>query len=332
MIIRWEKEMVFDGTTATFFKTVTTSMHEAAAQRDSQLSCENMKVQFRQRIDFSQPGSSTKPEILQVNCNHNVRLEMYQYDQSGVKLTGRSMGFVAQLEWNRTKGDFLGLGPGDLFDWQYVPGGRRSVVIESRAADSANRPVATDKTEADKLDWEFKHLHFVGEIQGNTEFRSAVVKDRVQVIYAPVPQVHQKFTRKELSQTTPSARGAVWLGCDILRMNLRLIDDDGKNSSNPATKPVVQLTAESSAELEGNAFQATSYQVHFDQEKEKFTLRGRGLEKANLYVELSPETPWSTHTAQTIEFVPSKKGIVADGAKNFSVVPAGSTAPRDKKR
>jgi hypothetical protein len=73
------------------------------------------------------------------------------------------------------------------------------------------------------------------------------------------------------------------MGCDLLEVSL----------SQPRPqfpRGFITLSAQGKAELEGRTVHATAHQITFEQEKDIFTLRGRGSELANVYFDPEPGT------------------------------------------
>jgi hypothetical protein len=308
--VQWQEGMTFDGSQARFLKNVLLRLN------DSRLYCEEMTVGLTQRIVFAddRPDSeSEEVQIKQVACRDGVRLEIYEWDQS--TLTGIRKGELARFTLDYQTGEFRGQGPGVINDW--ARDGSRRIAIAPKAVAQANQPV-----DSDNLDWEHTNIRFSQTLQGNFKHKLLELNGRVRVLYAPVEHALETFSRDELSGDSPSAKHAVWLGCDTLSVTLHPWSDlpQAAGETEPRTGDYAMIGASGHCELEGQLFRAVADHLSYDQSKELFTLKGLGSHEASIYYQKQPGADPSRFPGQTIQFIPSQQRVKLEGSSGIQGV------------
>ena len=117
------------------------------------------------------------------------------------------------------------------------------------------------------------------------------------------------FRRDDLSLPGDQAANAAWLGCERLRLTRRHIDELDRDFH--------EILAHGSTELEGQMFRAVADEVSFEEQYERFLLRGHGCE-ARLYFQENPGKEERPTAARLIEFIPSRRSVTVDGSTGVS--------------
>lgn len=308
--VQWQEGMTFDGQEARFLKNVLLRLN------DSRLNCEEMTVGLTQRIRFADeeaPGSD-EIQIQQVQCNHGVHLEIYEWDQS--RLVGIRKGELARFTLNHQTGEFYGQGPGTINDWTRK--GSRRIAIAPKAVARANEPVVSDD-----LEWQYMNLRFSQSLKGNYKQKLVELNGRVRVLYAPVEHALETFSRDELSGESRSTPHAVWLGCDSLSITLHPRDMQTESSDEEdglLGGDYAMIGGSGHCELEGQLFRAVADHLSFDESKNLFTLKGLGTHEASIYYQERPGADPSRFPGQTIQFIPSQQRVKLEGSSGIQGV------------
>jgi hypothetical protein len=294
--VHWRREMIFDGTIATFVEAVRTRLD------DSVMRCDEMEVTLNRRVDFTSQSPDTEGLAIQnVLCLRGVEVEYYQW-RTPQDLSAVAEGRAAEFQLRYDTGDFVARGGGRLEVWQQSEDAR--VDVEPAAVAQANAPGA-----AEELPWQYTHVVFHDRITGNMRRKSATLYDRVWVTHAPVERAKQKFTRDDLSRDTPSAEEGVWMGCDELQISLH--PWPGKDSDYVQVLGIGRLAR---VELEGRLFQANSDTLSYDESTKLFTLRGRGENRVSVARQEYPGAPYTEGSGQTIQFNPALRSGSLQGS------------------
>ncbi|WP_437223993.1 hypothetical protein SH661x_003440 [Planctomicrobium sp. SH661] len=296
--IVWQEGMTFDGLDARFWGKVTAAV-PGEQQSVSRLLCEDLTATLNQRISFIEsPESQTDVTISEVAARHNVVVESVEYQQNRLAAVRRSK--LAGFHVNLTSGDFKGDGPGVIDSWslgdavKFSPGENPQANAPAKQADAR---------------WRYSNVQFAGTIDGNMNRNDATLKERVEVLTAPVERAQTRFQREQLSESTPEAANAVWMKCDQMRIIQKQFSSQVEKS--------YEVFATGGTELEGQVFRAVADELTFDERRGQFTLRGLGKE-ARLYYQASAGETVSPSAARLIEFVPVKRKITIDGSSGFS--------------
>src|SRR4029079_1661202 len=150
--------------------------------------------------------------IQDVNCRNGVQVEIYDWQEN--RIVGIRKARLTQFLLDYQSGAFQGDGPGKINHWAVREG--RRIAIASRHTAQANAPA-----ESDPLEWEHISVEFDDLLLGNFKNRTAELHGRVRSIYAPVKRISETFTRDDLSGSSPSVEHAVWLGCDVMNIELQ---------------------------------------------------------------------------------------------------------------
>ena len=308
--VQWQEGMTFDGLEARFLKNVLLRLN------DSRMSCEEMTVRLTQKIRFAdtEAPDSDGIEIQQVQCNHGVHLEIYEWDES--RLVGIRKGDLARFTLNHQTGAFHGQGPGMINNWTRK--GSRRIAIAPKAVARANQPV-----DSDDLEWQYFNVRFSQSMKGNYQQKLVELNGRVRVLYAPVEHALETFSRDELSGESPSAAHAVWLGCDTLSITLHPWDAQPASSGGEERAPgddFAMIGGAGHCELEGQLFRAVADHLSYDESKELFTLKGLGKHEASIYYQERPGADPSRFPGQTIQFIPSQQRVKLEGSSGIQGV------------
>lgn len=303
--VKWAESMTFDGEQATFLKNVVLQLH------DSVLQCDQMDVRLMQRLDFSsEEAESEEVAIRDVGCRNGVHVEIYDWEEN--RIVGIRKGDLAQFYLDYQSGDFQGEGPGKINHWSRSTG-RRVAVAPTRPA-QANTPAASSQ-----LEWEHISVAFDDLLTGNFVHRFAKLHGRVRMIYAPVRHVSETFVRNDLSGRSPSVAHAVWLGCDVMSMELLPIPREANNQDATRDNYLI-IAATGMCEMEGNLFHAKADNLSYDEYKGQFTLRGKGTREASIYYESQPGAGPRRYPGQTIQFFPKQGEVKVDKSSGFQGV------------
>lgn len=300
--VKWEEGLTFDGELAAFRKAVKLQLH------DSVLQCDEMDVRLNEPLRFADEQLDAKTlAIRDVNCRNGVHVEIYDWKEN--RIVGIRKARLTQFFLDYLSGGFQGEGPGKINHWALREG--RRIAIANRQTAQANAPA-----ESDSLEWEHISVEFDDLLLGNFKDRTAELHGRVRTIYAPVRRISETFARDDLSGKSPSAEHAVWLGCDVMNIEVHPEDittpDGEKRSENK-----VVVTAEGRCEIEGQKFQATADKLSYEESKSLITLRGKGNREASIYYQ-DPGAEPRRVGGQIVQFIPSEGGkMQLQGSRGF---------------
>ncbi|HWL09528.1 MAG TPA: hypothetical protein VNQ76_14055 [Planctomicrobium sp.] len=297
--IIWSEKMNFDGLAMQFWGKITASV-PGEQNSISRLLCEDLTAVLNQRISFVDPQDLPQdPTIESLLGKHNVTLEAWGFENG--ELSALRTASVASFELHQSTGEFQGQGPGEIHSWTLGD----QVQFAPSEQPRANQPPRSSQSSK----WRYAGVAFAGKVTGNWNQNEATLKDRVQVITAPVEKARVKFHRNQLSDKTPDAENAVWMKCHQLRI-VRRMNADQKSG-------MMEVFATGATELEGHVFRATADELTYDERRGQFVLRGLGRE-ATLYHQPEIGQPASTSAARLIQFSPAKREINIGGSTGFS--------------
>ncbi len=296
--IVWQERMVFNGLTANFFGYVRCSLLD---QREniSRLKCEELVVALNKRISFQ--DTAQQPQDIQINnitAKHNVELEAYEY--SGTSLINVREARLAGFNVNQTTGEFTGQGPGSIDVWSYGD----TVRFSPNGTAAANQPASSSSPK-----WRYTNVVFRGQMVGNVHGNFVELRERVEVVSAPVPQARVRFNTDSMQEQTDQASNAVILTCDRLRATQKESTEEKKKYS--------ELFAYGNTQLEGQKFRAVADELSYDEKMGRFLIRGLGRDAVLYFQNLPGEKPKPSEH-RYIEFIPSKPSINAGGSTGFS--------------
>jgi hypothetical protein len=285
--IQWSERMSFDGRQAGFHGDVVASLG------DRRMTCATMQVTLSEAIKFdrAQPGSE-KVQLASVYCRNDVGLQHRVYADS--KLTEVLTAKVWELRIDRESGDLHAQGPGEMRMWRRETGLRGGLTAPQSA--KPNRP-----TQIDASEWQFTHVKFDGQMQGNLHRRHATFRERVEILHGPVkaPDPSHILNRDLLPQ------GAGFLKCAELRVNQSPEDAQGRR--------FIQLAGIGNAELEGHGFFASADQISYDEARESYLLQCFGKNMARIFRRSGPGASSTPTAMRRMEFIPATNTIRADG-------------------
>ena len=295
------EKITFDGQRATFLQSVKASL------LDNRVWAEQMTAILNNRIDFSadQPQTSGLA-IKTLECQDKVSVEMYEYGPKN-ELVEILRARLNRFELDQTTGKFKGQGAGKIEDWRRT--GTRRMLNQSRDTAQSNRPADTDRA----YPWEYVAIDFKGRLEGNMQDRWGKLNEDVQLLYAPVKNANLIFKHDDLSGDEENVTNAVWVGSDQMTVSLT-------GDSETGHPPSASVEALGDARMEGHSFNAFAYTLRYEQDKEMFTLNGKGQDKATLHVQRSLHEPPSSLSSQVMRIFPSKQEVSVDGAKTFTSV------------
>jgi hypothetical protein len=142
---------------------------------------------------------------------------------------------------------------------------------------------------------------------GNTQDRVTTFRDRVRVVYGPVPNLtlsidddHRPIDEDNLP------RDGGWMSCNALQL-----------TQHPKTKKqdaYLEMEATGNAVLEGRSFHALAYRVTYDQSKGLYILTGDGKRPAQIWRETTLGAEKSSQAGRTMQFIPSLNWLKIDDA------------------
>lgn len=296
--IVWQEGMSFDGQAARFWGKVTTAA-PGEQQSISRLLCEDLTATLNKKISFIEPAEHQADlTISNVKAQHHVVVESWEYNQNRLAAVRRSE--LAGFNVDLNSGDFKGDGPGIIHAWSLGD----AVKFSPSESPQANQPAKPSDTK-----WRYSNVRFAGKIDGNMNRNDATLRERVEVLTAPVEKALTKFQREQLSDETPEAANAVWMKCRQMRIIQKQVPHQAEKS--------YEVIATGDTELEGHVFRAVADELTFDERYGLFTLRGLGKE-AHLYHQSQPGQAVNPFAARQIKFVPVKREIVIDGSSGIS--------------
>lgn len=282
----WQEKMDFNGEVAKFYNKVKTQLN------GSEMHCEEMHVTFNRRISFSEAApESQKAEVRLVVCRDGVDLKSYEYEDN--RLIGRRSARGFEFTLDQKTGRVTSQGPGTLVFWRR--GNAKRAGLESSAGVKANGPLA-----AESVDWEYTRIDFAGRMEGNTNDRMTTFRDRVRVVYGPVPLSTSVIDEDSL----PKDGG--WLRCNELELTQQL--------ETKTAKSFVTMRASGNAELEGRSFHALADNVHYDESKGLYILSSDGKRNAKIWHEKTIGAERSAFVGQRMEFTPARNELKIDKA------------------
>jgi len=298
MDIVWQEGMAFDGLAARFWGKVTAAV-PGEQKGTTRLLCEDLEATLNQKISFVTPQN--QPENLSISvveARHQVVIESFEFNQNQLAAVRNSS--LSALTVNLESGDFQGDGPGVIESWSLGD----AVKFSPGENPQANQPAKpTDPR------WRYSTVRFAGKIDGNMNRHDATLRERVEVLTAPVDKAKTKFQREQLSSETPDAANAVWMRCNQMHIIQKPLADQRETT--------FEIYATGGTELEGHVFRAVADELTYDEGYGLFTLRGLGKE-AHLYHQAQPGQPVNPFSASQIKFVPVKREIVIDGSSGIS--------------
>ncbi|MGE5193822.1 MAG: hypothetical protein ACM3U2_15100 [Deltaproteobacteria bacterium] len=290
----WDEKMEFDGEVAKFYDNVRTQLN------GNEMRCEEMHVTFNRRISFSDDGGpeSQKADIRLVVCRDGVELKSHEYQENRLVEVRLAKGFEFAID--EATGKVTARGPGTLVFWRRGNGKRAG--LEPAAAARANRPLAAEAAE-----WEYTRIDFKGKMLGNTKDRVTTFRDRVAVVYGPVPNLtlnidddHRPIDEDSLP------RDGGWMRCNALQLT--------QHSETKKQKAYIEMQATGNAELEGRSFHAMAHSVTYDESKGLYILTGDGKRNAQIWRESTTGAERSSQAGQRMEFIPALNQLRIGGA------------------
>ncbi len=279
----WKERMDFDGKVAKFFAGVRSRLE------GSEMHCEEMHVIFNRRISFAEDASAhdapegQQAEIHSVICRDNVDIKSHEYENNRLISVRTARGFEFTLD--HATGRITSQGPGTLVLWRRGNGNRGG--LKPAASALANKSLA-----AEPVEWEYARIDFKGRMNGNTNDRTTTFRDRVRVVYGPVPN------STEVIDDDKMPKDGGWMTCEELTL-----------TQQPATKTAiayVTMRAVGNAELDGRSFHAVAHLATYDESKGLYILNGDGKRNATIWREKTPGAEPSPVSAQGMEFIPAR--------------------------
>jgi hypothetical protein len=200
-----------------------------------------------------------------------------------------------EFAMDQATGKVTAQGPGTLVFWRRGNGKRGG--LGAAAAARANGPLAAESAE-----WEYTRIDFSGKMLGNMKDRVTTFHDRVRVVYGPVSQLMQTIDDEHPPiDEDHLPRDGGWMRCNALQIT--------QHPESKKQAAYIEMAATGNAELEGRTFHALAHTVTFDESKGLYILSGDGKRKAQLWREVSPGAPRSSHASGRMEFTPSRNEL-----------------------
>ena len=310
--IDWADSMRFDGRHITLLRDV------RAKQGETQVDCQRLVLELNRTIDLAADRPDTEGlDYNRVLFQHDVRLTGKEWHQTEL-LTLRKMQ-AAEVEFDRETGEMTAQGRGHLWQWSRD---RRSVLPQ---ASRSSRAAANRSLRADENRWQFVHLQFDGQAQGNASDRWLRLDRRVRLLHTSVDRPLEMTDADGVFDAPEVPQDAFFLECDLLEANLvpGLATGTPPGAGSAAVRPAaldsqrLQVQTFGHVELEGRQFRAQSDRLSYDQRTGDFHLHGEGDGRATVWVQQRPGGGWDPAEARTIRLNPDRRQFKADGAEGF---------------
>lgn len=294
----WQEGMSFDGLVARFWGKVTAAV-PGEQKSITRLLCEDLSATLNHRISFADPNQQPPDlTISEIEARHHVVVESIEYALNQLAAVRNST--LAAFKVNLETGNFQGDGPGVIDSWSMG----NAMKFSPGESPQANQPAKPSDTR-----WRYSSVRFAGRIDGNINRNDATLRERVEVLTAPVEKAKTKFLREQLSEASSEAANAVWMKCHQMRIIQKPLPGKAEKT--------FEVYATGGTELEGHVFRAVADELTYDEQYGLFTLRGLGKE-AHLYHQQQAGGPVNPFSASQIKFVPVKREIVIDGSSGIS--------------
>ncbi|HWA99653.1 MAG TPA: hypothetical protein VG713_14220 [Pirellulales bacterium] len=310
LAITWQKEMNFDGRTATFVQRV------FARQTPHELHTELLEAVFSRKVDFASDASrkpdaadgagEDRPEIERIECRGGVAIDSQTVEN------GRQVSIdhvrLDEMTLYQTTGELQGAGPGTVTSVR-----TGSAIDSTQAGNTADPNATTDQGKPAELT--FINIDFQRSMKGNLRRHDVRFEGHVRTMYGPV-----KTWDERLDPDRPKSwpMKAMLLSCD--RMTIAQLPAVAKDKAN------YELIAESNTMVEGSEFNARAARMTYAQGKDLLVLQGDGRTGARLYRQQRPGAGPSHAEAQRILYWPSTNRAEVDGAMllDFSQLPGAA--------
>lgn len=304
--IRWIKRMDFDGKTATFLGDVRTSLEH------DEILCQQLEVQLVKKINFAslnqtpssndQEGESdakandNQPEIATIYGKDRVIVNGGEYEQG--QLIGRRYAEFSDLRVNQQSGATQASGPGLIKFWTLgepqEPQKKKSNKVRANSRFSSGQRV-----------WEYTHVDFAGQCDGNIRHDTITFHDDVHAVYGPVSDHTQELDPLRIA-LLPEDAG--WIKCEHLTLTEQEAASGGSSSS--------QAVAEGNVRIGGPDFEGIADQVIFDESKGQYILKSFGDHLATIRM-----SGRGTQTGQAFWFYPEHNRLEVKNARGGHALP-----------
>jgi hypothetical protein len=292
MTLTWTEQVIFNGKTGRFFG------HVVASLGGGHIQTEELEIELDREINLQDPPKSNKEvTIRQLICRG--RTQFHLNELTGQDLTSVSKADVAEFVVNLETKKCQAQGPGWMCSWRY---GKSQVVQVAPKKDSGSTSSSDDTP---KMGWSYTRVNFDGRMEGDLQFSTGTLYDRVRAIHGPVQKPLDMIDADKLPPQ------AVWMAADRL--------DVGQINSPDQKDATYELDAHGNVEIRGELFHAEGQTVTFDQAKQLFTLRADDEYAAMIARRERIGGPWDYTYANLIRFSPVNNTLSFDRVKRIKV-------------
>ena len=298
--ISWSQEMKFERNKATLIGEVTARLGDDKTQRQ-ELICPRMLVHFSEPISFTDgfKGGNEKElgKLLdRIECLEHVKVNSFEFSH-GRTAEERHAEF-REVTISQKTGKTHAVGPGWITSWsQDRP--RLSRAVSARANTSI---------EAAKPGWNYTRIEFLGELVGNYHHRTTTFKRDVVIVYGPVERLSQVID-PDAAVDGELPPDAVRIGCDELQVTER---------DNKRGRKTAELLGTGNAQLESRKLRAEADEVKYDEQKQLFTMLGKGTRKARVWQRDRVGSQWRGVAVRRFEYSERNQGLNASGVTGGS--------------
>ncbi len=255
MVVAWQGKMNFDGSVATFDRSV------VGQSQTRNFQTEMLEVALRRRIDFSQPRMQDRAEVGRIVCHGQFKMESRGFDPK-LGLTSIERMQAKDLMVDQVTGAILGQGPGWLTSVRKGSPDPTSPNADAPKNGLAARPVAAQTPRAGRKrppatgvggdePLNYLNVQFQGALSGNLNQHELTFHKRIRTVYGPVLSWEDELNPDNVDELGP---GGVVMTCD--QMTVRQPDAPASNPANPTPRRPVELEALGNTLVEGESFTA----------------------------------------------------------------------------
>jgi lipopolysaccharide export system protein LptA len=311
LVIEWAKNMLFDGKSAKFEKTV------SAATPQLHLQTETLEVTLKNPINFSNPNMQNQgqPGLEELQCYGGAFLENRTFDPQQQLSSYDRIKIDGDLGVNLLSGALTAGGPGWLNRVNIgsanagqnpvgagLLGGRPSAPAQNNRAAIPVQPL----NELNCL-----HVRFHGSITGNILKRKLTFNDQIRAVYGPVLDWNATLDPDKPENLPPQA---ITLGCKQLNIN-QLLLPSGKGQSIEA-----EALGNAVAEGGGGMYTARAQRIIYVEAKDLLYLEGDGLSDAELFRQAQPGAKTTRVPAQKFEYNIKTNAIKIINARSAEII------------
>ncbi|HEY4235132.1 MAG TPA: hypothetical protein VGM76_16995 [Lacipirellulaceae bacterium] len=311
--IHWQGSLNFDGRHVVLQKNIT------VVGTDDHVSCDQLTGTLTSPVLFGQRTDSQKPDMAEVECRGNVKIDHVARDTVG--LTSHERGQLARLTFNQQTGRITGDGPGTL----------RSTAFGGQSNPMASPPTGGKVAAANRSQLHFLRIDFQQGLAGNLTTKEIAFHERVHTIYGPVDAWEQELDPNHPETLPPDT---LTVTSDDLSVNedpVAARAAAGKQESGMGKMGPTQMRATGSVQIDGQSptqgvFSANAASAAYEQIKEMFILEGTDRQPATLRHQTGVGGKQITDTARKIQYNQRTGQVQQDGVHLFEFTPGDAPA------